>query len=800
VAIIRTAKHAFGAPGIAPRWTQSAKDAIGTAYSAGSTVWFTVSAGILNEVYYPTIDRPQIRDLQYLVTDGESFFHDERRHLESRLHPIADHGLGIRIDNADRERRYRIVKEVIADPHQPCVLIHTRLEGDEELLARLRLFALLAPHLDVGGWENSGYVAEAAGRELLTAHKHGTWLAMAATVPFTRRSCGYVGTTDGWTDISRDLRMDWEFDAAEDGNIALVGELDTRRVREFTLGLAFGESLHHAATTLLQSLGFPFSQHRERFLDQWGRACRRLTPLAAVSGDEGRLYHASHALLLAHEDKTYPGAMIASLSIPWGEAKGDEDLGGYHLVWTRDMVNSTIGLLACGNTETPLRALIYLACSQQPDGGFHQNFWIDGEPYWRGIQLDEVAFPILLAWKLRQAGALGDFDPYAMVLRAAGYLIRKGPATPQERWEENAGYSPSTLASNIAALTCAAGFAHERGDEATATFLQQHADFLEEHVEAWTVTTDGTLLPGVPRHYIRIHPVDPDDPRPDEDPNHGLLTIRNRPSGERAEFPAKDVVDAGFLELVRYGIRRAGDTLVEDSLRVIDAILKVETPYGPCWHRYNHDGYGQRADGGPYQGWGTGRAWPLLTGERGHYELAAGRDVRPYLRAMERFATAAWLLPEQVWDAPDLPQARMFLGRPTGSPMPLMWAHAEYIKLLRSTRDGEPFDHIAAVAERYQRHRPERRLEVWSFERRVRAVRRDAILRVEARAPFRLHWTKGEWPVAEDTASTPTVIGIHFVDIPISRGQTAPIRFTFFWPEAERWEGQDFEVDVEGAT
>src|SRR6266852_2780271 len=197
MATVHVAKRAFCAPGIAPRWTQSAKDAIGTAYSAGSTVWFTVTAGILNELYYPTIDRPQIRALQYLVTDGESFFHDERRHLESRLEPLANDALGVRITNADREGRYRIVKEVIGDPHHACILIRTRLEGDEQFLARLRLFALLASHLDVGGWENSGYVAEAAGRELLTAHKHGTWLVMGATVPFARRSCGYVGATDG---------------------------------------------------------------------------------------------------------------------------------------------------------------------------------------------------------------------------------------------------------------------------------------------------------------------------------------------------------------------------------------------------------------------------------------------------------------------------------------------------------------------------------------------------------------------------------------------------------------------------
>jgi glucoamylase len=230
---------------------------------------------------------------------------------------------------------------------------------------------------------------------------------------------------------------------------------------------------------------------------------------------------------------------------------------------------------------------------------------------------------------------------------------------------------------------------------------------------------------------------------------------------------------------------------------VIDAVLKVDTPYGPCWRRYNHDGYGQRADGGAYEGWGTGRAWPLLTGERGHYELAAGRDVRPYVCAMERFATEAGLLPEQVWDAPDRPEARMFLGRPTGAAMPLMWAHAEYIKLLRSARDCLTFDHIPAVAERYHRRRPERPMEIWTFARRVRTVRRGAVLRVEAQAPFRLHWTDGEWADRRETASTPTVVGVDFVDIPVAPDQRGPIRFTFFWPDANRWEGHDFQVGVE---
>ena len=652
----------------------------------------------------------------------------------------------------------------------------------------------------MGGWGNNARVEEIAGRKILTAEKNGIWLALAATVPFSRLSCGYVGQSDGWTDLASGYRMQWEFDMATDGNIALTGELDLGDRREFTMGIAFGDGLHNAATTLLESLATPFAEHRERYADQWNRSCRRILPLEKSASDGGDLYHGSYSLLLAHEDKSFPGAFIASLSIPWGESKGDDDRGGYHLVWTRDMVNTATGLLAAGNTETPLRALIYLAVSQDEDGGFPQNFWIDGEPYWRGIQLDEVAFPILLAWRLLRKGDLGNFDPYPMVMGAARYLILHGPATQQDRWEEAGGYSPSTIASNIAALVCAASFARERGDGATAAFLEEYADFLECHVEAWMVTTEGTLVPGIPRHYIRILPVDVNDPFPPEDPNLGFLTLANRPPGSHWRFPAKEIVDGGFLELVRYGIRKADDPLIVDSLRVLDAVLKVDTPDGPCWRRYNHDGYGQREDGGPFVAFGKGRAWPLLTGERGQYELAAGRPPGPYLRAMEGFASPTGLLPEQVWDEPDRPDLFMFLGRPTGSARPLMWAHAEYIKLLRSAADGTVFDLVPEVADRYLSGSKGRKpMEIWKHNRQVPEVREGFILRVQAGAPFLLHWTRNDWDTVEDSRSTPTPLGIEYFDIVPRPPQGRRIRFTFFWTDPGRWEGRDFEVAVRGS-
>ena len=433
---------AFGRPGIAPRWTSSAKEGVGTAYSTASRVWFTLSHGILNEIYYPTIDRPQIRDMEFLITDGETFFHEEKRDLDSTVSCIDEHTLGYHIESADSEGRYRLTKEIIADPHQACVLIHVRVEAVPEWLDRLQIYALLAPHLEMGGWGNSARRCQVSGKTILAAWKDGTYLAMGTNAGFSRASCGYVGASDGWQDLKDNQQFDWQFERAEDGNIAVIGQIDITKSSEFTVGLAFGDSLHAAITTLVQSLSTSFANHRSRYIEQWRRATREIVHFDSHAGDGGRLYCISHSLLLAHEDKTFVGAVVASASIPWGEAKGDEDLGGYHLVWTRDMVNSVTALLACGATGTACRALVYLACSQQPDGGFAQNFWIDGTPYWRSIQLDQVAFPIMLAWRLWKAGALGDFEPYPMVKAAAGFLIRYGPATQRERWEESSGYSP----------------------------------------------------------------------------------------------------------------------------------------------------------------------------------------------------------------------------------------------------------------------------------------------------------------------------------------------------------------------
>jgi glucoamylase len=748
-------KEAFGKPGITPRWTHSNKAGIGTAYSASSHLWFTIWNGIVTEVYYPTVDQPQLRDLQFLVTDGKTFFHEEKRDFAVNIERISDHVLGYRCINSDRDGRYTITKEIIGDPHLPCLLQRTRITGtDKAFLADLKIFALCAPHLEVGGSANNGYIALANGQRILMAQKGNKWMAMGATVPFSHLSCGYVGVSDGWTDIHGNFKMDWEFDCASDGNIALTGELDLSKTREFTLGLAFGDSQHRAVANLLQSLGAPFDEHLARYKKQWDETASSLKSLESASFDKGNLYNSSYSLLLAHEDKSFAGALIASLAIPWGEARGDHDEGGYHLVWTRDMVSSATALLAAGDTATPLRALIYLAVAQQSDGGFPQNFWVNGDAYWSGSQLDEVAFPIMLAWRLHREKALADFDPFNLVRKGAAYLIRNGPVTQQERWEEASGYSPSTLASNIAALICASILFRQHGENETAAFVEEYADYLESHIEDWTVTKTGSLIGGASTYYMRILPERVGQEHPAEDKESRVLHIANHAPDEQSDFPARDIVDGGFLELVRYGIRKPDDPIIIATLKVIDVVLKTDTPAGPTWHRYNHDGYGQQQDGGPFVHHGVGRVWPLLTGERGHYELAAKRSPTPYIRAMEGLASKTGLLPEQSWDQADRPQIYMWLGQPTGSAMPLMWAHAEYVKLLRSTADGKVYDAIPEVAQRYQGKRGKRKqLEVWKFNRRVRFMRAGETLRVQAEAAFTLHWSGDNWKSVQDTQS-----------------------------------------------
>ncbi len=798
--------EAFGAPGLEPRWTSSVKDAVGTAYSASSRVWFTCSHGILNEIYHPTIDHAQVRDMEFLVTDGETFAHEEKRDLLSTFEYIHPETLGVRYVNRDPDGRYSLTKEIICDPHHSVVLLRVRLEGHPELVPRLKVYALLAPHLDGGGKGNTARAVDIAGHKMLLAWKNQWSLAMGASCGFSRVSCGFVGASDGWRDLVEDFRMDWEFGSATGGNLAVMGELNLEAARddgsrEFTLAIGIGEGQHTALQKTVSALSMPFMQHRDRFIEQWHRVANPEW-LAAKSCDGGRLMRASHNVLLAHEDKTYSGAFVASASIPWGQVHGDDDLGGYHLVWTRDMVQTATAMLACGRAETARRALVYLACTQQPDGGFAQNFWVDGRPYWSGVQLDEVAFPLILAWRLWKADGLGEMDIFPFVERAAGFLVRNAPITHQERWEESAGYSPSTLAAVIAGLICAGEMARARDSSELATHFEDFADWIERHLEDWTVTNNGVLLPTVSRHYMRIRPPEQGEAYACESCGTEMIRVANRPPGSRYEFEAREIVDAGFLELVRYGVRRADDPLIVDSLKVVDAVLKRGLPQGPGWLRYNWDGYGQRADGGPYQGWGKGRVWPLLTGERAHYELAAGNDIAPLIETYERFATCGQMLPEQVWDEANRPASRLMLGQPAGSAVPLVWAHAEYLKLLRSAVDGKVFDRIDPVYERYcvpqGRRGLRRNLEIYSQHRPIQKIAAGDTLRILDESRFEVVWSADGWQTTNTTQSRTLGSAGHSADLTTAAEARSGLLFwTLHWPEQDRWLGYNVEVKVE---
>jgi glucoamylase len=370
-----------------------------------------------------------------------------------------------------------------------------------------------------------------------------------------------------------------------------------------------------------------------------------------------------------------------------------------------------------------------------------------------------------------------------MVLAAAGYLIRNGPSTPTERWEEISGYSPSTLAVVISALICAASFARDKRDLATATYLEEWADFLESNIEVWTFTHQGELLPGVSSHYLRARATSEDGALLD------LVTLTNQPPGMVPHHLATRLVDGGFLDLVRYGIRSPNDPRIEASLRVVDHVLKVETPFGPVWRRFNHDGYGQQDNGDPFVSYGRGRAWPLLTAERALYESACGRDVSSYLTTLEQLANRAKLLPQQVWDAADIPKKHLRLGYSTGAAMPFLWAHAEYLTLLRSAFDKTPYSLIPLVQSRYSSRR-DSTITLWKWSHQPERVRAGTTLQAET--SFVLHYSLNSWQSKQEVVSSQSVLGVSWVDLLI----TETSEFTFFWPQSEHWEGKNFRVVV----
>jgi glucoamylase len=792
----RDREQAPGWPGIPPRWTSSAKSGVGTAAGTDSRVWFTLSHGIVNEVYYPRLDQANTRDLGLLVADGADFFSEEKRHTIQEVLPLAQGVPGYRLTNTCAQGRYRIVKTVLTDPRLDVLLQRVEFQALRGRPGDYGVYALLAPHIGNCGYGNTGWTGEYKGIPMLFAERDGTALALASWPPFLAMSCGYVGVSDGWQDVSAHKRMTWRYARATDGNIALTGELDlVGGDGTCLLALAFGRNAAEAGQRARAALLQEFDTVVKEYVSGWEAVQSQCLDLGGVGRTGFDLYRVSTAVLKTHESKHFPGGMIASLSIPWGSAKGDDDLGGYHLVWPRDLVESAGGLLAAGDGQSARDTLFYLTATQEADGHWPQNMWMDGTPYWAGTQMDEAGFPILLADALRRMKALDGLDPWPMVRRAASFLVRNGPVTQQDRWEEDGGYSPFTLAVEVAALLAAADFAEEAGEAPAARYLRETADAWNANIERWTYVT-GTGLArqvGVEGYYVRIAPAEVAEAA---SPAHGFVPIKNRPPGE-GSAPTAYIVSPDALALVRFGLRAADDSRILNTVGIIDATLRAETATGPVWHRYNLDGYGEQADGSPFDGTGIGRGWPLLAGERAHYELAKGNraEAERLLQVMAAQTSPGGLIPEQVWDAADIPGRELRNGHPSGSAMPLVWAHAECVKLLRSLRDGRLFDMPPQTVERYQVQKVPSAFGIWRYNDKCRGIPAGKRLRIEVLAPALVHWSANDWQTVQDTRTVDSGLGVHFGDLPTEAlpvGST--VRFTFLWLDVNRWEGVDFDV------
>jgi glucoamylase len=764
-------------------------------------VWFTLSHGIINEIYYPRVDNACTRDLGFIVTDGRSYFSEEKRDARSETSQVEPGIPAYRIQNTAADGRYRIEKEILTDPWRDVVLQRIRLVPLAGSQADLRLHVLLAPHLANRGSGNTAWVGDYKGTPMLFAERDRCALALACSAPWLARSVGFVGTSDGWKELHANKRLIQTYTRAENGNVALTGQLDLGASHgTFVLALGFGPTAMEAGQHTLISLFEDFDETQAEYLSAWRAWHARLEggiPRAARTP----LYHISAAVLRTHESKRVEGGVIASLSIPWGFSKPDDDLGGYHLVWPRDLVEIAGGFIAIGAHEHVRRVLRYLQVTQEADGHWSQNMWLDGRPYWHGVQMDETALPILLVDLAVREGVLdtnGRNALWPMVRKAAVFLARNGPVSPQDRWEEEPGYAPFTIATEIAALLVAAELADAASNSLAADYLRETADTWNANIERWLYVAGTTLakVHGVEGYYVRVAQPDRADA---PSPSQGFVPIKSRPP-DQSTGPAALMVSVDALALVRFGLRAPDDPCIVNTVKVIDATLKVDTPRGPGWHRYQGDAYGEHADGGAYDGTGVGRAWPLLTGERAHYELAAGRNdvAHDLARAIETFAGESGLLPEQVWDSADIPERELFIGRPSGSAMPLVWAHAEYVKLCRSLRDGTIFDQPPQTVERYLHRKTMSDRITWRFNNKVRAMPSGKTLRLETLAPAIVHWSADCWHTVTDNPTRDTTLGVHVVDLAtthLSAGDRVDL--TFYWLEVNRWEGIDFIVFIE---
>ena len=548
---------------------------------------------------------------------------------------------------------------------------------------------------------------------MLMAEHGEVSLALACSIPWACRTVGFAGKSGGVRELREHFELRHRYDVAEFGNVALTGEIDLSAGGEFVLAVGFGRNVNEAGHRARASLEVGFEPSCEHYCREWIDWQESLS-IPTPTESNAVACRVDSAILATHESKDFSGGVIASLSLPWGEIHGDQDVGGYHLVWPRDAYESGSALLALGSPAEARRALDFFAVTQEADGHWPQNMWLDGTKFGKSIQLDEVAAPLLLFDLGRRIGRLAAIDRerlWPMIRGAAAYIAANGPSTLQDRWEEEGGLTPYTLATTIAALLIAAEAAEESREAKLAEEFRKTADTWNASIERW-LYVEGTELAravGVRGYYVRLVPPPRSDgkvPVAEE-----RIKIVNSPQGDEW-FLASAIVSVDALALVRFGLRAADDPRMVDTVRVIDAVLKVETPSGPCWRRYNHDGYGEHEDGTPYNGTGVGRGWPPFSfwGEARTLRIGAAfgnlGEARRLAAAMEAMASKTGLLPEQIWDTEAIPALNLTAGRPTGSARPLVWAHAEHAKLVRSIGDGRVFDMPPQTVFRYLKQRP----------------------------------------------------------------------------------------------
>jgi glucan 1,4-alpha-glucosidase len=703
-----------GGPGVHSVWTTGAKDGMGTSYydpNSGvscSNVWYTLSSGTLTEVYYPDVSCANLRTLQLVVSDGCSFTDVEESDMVHDIELVVADALIYRQTNTAKSGKYKITKTYLTDPVRHTLLMEVTFEALVGNLADYQVYVYSNPTLKNRGMSGSAEVALCGQRTYLVASAEDIAMVWTVSRPIKKASSGYSGTSDGLSELRQTFQLTTLFSEALDGNVTQIAQIeltaDTSRASPseqdtFVLSLGFGASVSAAIEAATASLGMSFTFQFEHYRLGWQTYLQDVQTPVVGSIEQ---YQVAAMVLKAHEDKRHPGAIVASLTIPWGDRVSSQDggVGGYHLVWSRDFYQVASTLYSIGIRSFAARALAYLdEVQQQPDGSFPQNSWLDGTPYWKGLQLDQVAFPILLADQMEEA------HRYATLVKpAADFILQSGPYSPQERWEENAGYSPSTIAAQIAALVVAAKMAREAGDFGSAAVYLAAADRFAADVNRWTVTNRGALSPKP--YYVRVS----DTQNPDDE---HWIEIKNGGGWHKKS----EIVDAGFLELVRLGIKAADDEIIVNSLNVVDAVLKYDAPYGPVWKRYNFDGYGEQGNGEAYHGSGVGRPWPLLAGERGEYEVAFASslqrftpnqkyDAKHLLHTMAGAANKGYLIPEQVWDQPELSHYHLVPGQGTGSATPLAWAMAQYIRLAECVRQGRIVEMPAEVEARYQSNPP----------------------------------------------------------------------------------------------